>query len=338
MVNTLFIITPSVVLSILGSSFVILSYVLFKEYRNKSAHHFVICCMAISDCLYLAAFYSGFFTPSSGWVCTSSAYFLQFASTSSWTWPAVFAIRLLFSNTFEMAHTSRGTVSMDLFTHITGWVLPMFVSILCGMMGLYGHAQEGVHAWCWIDDAHPSAQIFLGNGLVVITFSVELSVLALLLYSLRDTGAGGFTPLQSQRKTVTTRLCLFLVVPPLCWTWAVADRVVVLLLGHKVGWLSYMHIIMGPSQGFFNALVYGFDPELIILWRKAIGLKTSIKKVHDADRNKTPHDHHSIMSSQNIPVQYDVNKLYDENEDDDENDHHDRHNSDYYRAQYLINA
>eukprot|EP01113_Clastostelium_recurvatum_P038871 TRINITY_DN5869_c0_g1_i6.p1 TRINITY_DN5869_c0_g1~~TRINITY_DN5869_c0_g1_i6.p1 ORF type:complete len:181 (-),score=30.16 TRINITY_DN5869_c0_g1_i6:139-681(-) len=111
----------------------------------------------------------------------------------------------------------------------------------------------------------------MGDGLVVVMFMIEFFAFSSLLYFLRGSGAGAFSQLHAQKRGMVRRLSLFLVIPPLCWSWALADRLMGYYNGEHVYWVQILHSTFATSQGVLNALAYGWDAELRILWADWIG-------------------------------------------------------------------
>jgi len=305
--------TPSVLLALIGSSFIIISFSAFQEYRQKSPHHSVICCMAICDWVIALSWWVQVMVPPSGDFCFVQAFVMEFSAVAGWIWPSIFAVRLLLSNYFELEVGPRWT----LISHLTGWGVALCFA--CGASGMYGHAG----LWCWIDNLYPLAQIFMGDGLVVIMFMIELTVFSFLMYSFHHSGAV-FGQLREERRNVTLRMSLFLLIPPLCWSWALADRLIEYVSGSQVYWVTVLHAVMGTSQGFFNAMVYGWDPELLYLWANVLPFCSSSKdQRHAKYKPKVEEVKTGLLSDPllvdkefSMPVSIDVNYLYAENEQD----------------------
>jgi len=310
--TVLWFLTPSALLSLIGSSWIIISFSVFKKYREKSPHHSIICCMAICDWVIALSWWIPFLvseTSLSEGLCYLQAFVMEFFGPASWIWPSIFAARLLFSNLFEWEYRKRWAV----ISHIVGWGVPLFLAILFGGIGYYGKAG----LWCWIDNDHPAAQIFFGDGIVVIMFLIELTVFSLLVRSLRTTSSG-FGQLQAERRHATLRMSLFLLVPPICWSWALADRFIEYVTGSQVYWLAVVHVVMATSQGFWNALLYGWDAEIMNLWLTLVFKESSRKEKHRRQLYSSSSSTSSVGNETQYftPIPINVNNLYRESEQD----------------------
>jgi len=271
---------------------------LFKKYRQKSRHHNVICCIAVCDWLFTVSWWFPVIIPSSHSFCIIQAFALEVFAVAAWVWPSIFAVRLLLSNMFELEPTRNWTI----LSHLIGWGFSFCLAVYCGAAGMYG--PSGL--WCWITNDHPGAQIFLGDGIVVIAFIIELTVFSMLMWSMNRGGLSKFGALRTEMRTVTLRMSLFLLIPPVCWSWALVDRLYAAVNGSQLYWLEVVHAVMATSQGFLNAMLYGWDPELMHLWADLMKNK-SLKAENSKLLNALPEDNESAPF-------IDVKQLYAEHE------------------------
>jgi len=252
--------TPTVLLSLAGSGFIIASFILFTNYRQKTPLHLCICCMAICDFVMMLAWWVPFLIPSQA-SCAFQAYSLEFFVQGGMVWTSIFAIRIFLANMSD----ERDVFRDNLISHIFGWGIPLFLSIFAGAFKLYGRAG----AWCWIDDSHPLEQMLMGDGLSVIMFIIELVVFTSLMYQLRaPRGVDSRSDiLRRNKRKVILRFALFLAIPPICWSFGLANRLLGYIKHDHIMWVEVMQAVCNTSQGFLNAIIYGYDPELRTLWR-----------------------------------------------------------------------
>eukprot|EP00026_Physarum_polycephalum_P014348 Phypoly_transcript_14852.p1 GENE.Phypoly_transcript_14852~~Phypoly_transcript_14852.p1 ORF type:complete len:306 (+),score=34.96 Phypoly_transcript_14852:110-919(+) len=263
--------------------------------------------MAICDFMMMAGWYFPFLFPSPA-ACTFQAYSLEFFAQGSMVWTSIFAIRIYLTNVKE----DRNIRLDNIVSHIFGWGIPLVLSICAGAFKLFGRAG----AWCWIDDSHPREQIFMGDGLSVIMFAIEVIVFSSLMYKLRAPRGidARMDILRRTKRKVLLRFALFLAIPPICWTFGLANRMVGYLKHEELRWLEVMQAVCNTSQGFLNALIYGYDPELRTLWM------TFLLRIYSSEKTeKKPLVPKKLFTSGKINedlqrIEVNVNELYDQDE------------------------
>jgi len=253
------------VLSMLGSAFIMISHRVFK--RDKT-EHWIIFFLALSDFLACFWWFLAYFLDmkDSDIPCKIQATGIELFFVASWMWPLIFSVRLYMNLIME-----RDFDNFVVF-HVIGWGIPIIFCIICLAKQVFGPAG----LWCWItDDVY---QFTCGLGIVAITFCVEIFVfvrISMVLFQNRTS----FRPMEDLKKSAIRKFCLFLLVPMLCWGWAIADRITELMNdGVPLLWLQILHGTFTASQGLANALVYGWDTDLRKEWTKRFKIKMTVKE------------------------------------------------------------
>jgi len=257
------------VLSILGSAFIMLSLRLIK--KDKKVENWIIFFLALSDFLACFWWFLAYFLDMSGDIaCQIQATGIELFFTASWMWPLIFAIRLYLNLIKDKDFDNF------LVFHVMAWGIPIALCIICLARGVFGPAG----LWCWItDDVY---QFACGLGIVAVTFCIEIFVfvrISLVFFEHRTS----FRPMEDLKRRAIGRFCMFLLVPFLCWGWAIADRVAELLNdGKPLLWLQILHGTFTASQGLANAIVYGWDAELRSEWKNLFA--SCLRKSHKDDK------------------------------------------------------
>eukprot|EP01113_Clastostelium_recurvatum_P001218 TRINITY_DN10504_c0_g1_i2.p1 TRINITY_DN10504_c0_g1~~TRINITY_DN10504_c0_g1_i2.p1 ORF type:complete len:320 (+),score=41.39 TRINITY_DN10504_c0_g1_i2:68-1027(+) len=264
-------------------------------------------------------------------MCKIQGFMVTASGLSCWVWPSLFAVGLYITNKFEFDLGRR----WFLLCHLLGWMVPLVISFVCGVFDVYGHT----HLWCWVDNDLPQVQIAL-CAVIILMFVIELSVLMSLLISMRRSGIRGFGFLYQQKRALNVRMCAFLIIPPLCWCWAIIDRAWKVFFHDQIYWLYIMHAVMSCSLGLCNALAYSGDKELLQLWVEKLSCSTRQSRQSLSHKSRQLIDPTLALLSPGsatykqltkaMHVNVDVNSLYQMSEDDhdherdNEGDHHEK--------------
>eukprot|EP01102_Stenamoeba_stenopodia_P015681 TRINITY_DN536_c0_g1_i6.p1 TRINITY_DN536_c0_g1~~TRINITY_DN536_c0_g1_i6.p1 ORF type:complete len:339 (-),score=48.81 TRINITY_DN536_c0_g1_i6:174-1190(-) len=266
------------VLSILGSLFIILSYYKFKELRD----HLLKCVLfiSISDLIYTTVFFICYFvrldmpsdssseTPTP--ICMVEAVFLEQFIIASWIWPACFAFQLY-------QHIVRGTqINRFRYFHIISWGIPLICNIVLISTKSYGPPKSGL-GWCWIKPTLPLFEFIFGYGILGILLIFEtILYIAIVIHIRRQLMAFSLLPgsrvmVVNQLEGQSNRLTWYLLVPLLCWSWGLANRIYQAVSDDPdATWLGIMQGCFAASQGFWNAVIYLFNSKLRVMWSNTI--------------------------------------------------------------------
>lgn len=263
--------------SIAGSLFIILSYYKFKELRD----HLLKCVLfiSISDLIYTTVFFVCYFlrldTDKSGQevmtpICWFEATFLEQFIIASWFWPACFAFQLY-------QHIVRNTKIVRFrFFHLICWGIPTICNIVLISKQAFGPPKTGL-GWCWIKYQLSAYEFIFGYGIlgVLLVFEAVLYI-AIVVHIRRQLMAFSLLPgsrvmVVNQLEGQATRLTWYLLVPLLCWSWGLSNRIYQTINpDDSLHWLNTMQGCFAASQGFWNAVIYLFNSKLRVMWSNAI--------------------------------------------------------------------
>lgn len=145
--NTI-ILTAASVLSILGASIIILTFVIFKDIRTPARH--IIVCIALSDLISsLSNCFGLFMNGKDKDSCTMQSFIGSTFIMSSFLWTMFLAVYLCIVIVCENQDLGRKIIFP--WFHIVSWFVPLVINIIAVAMGVLGNSQSLVTGgWCWI--------------------------------------------------------------------------------------------------------------------------------------------------------------------------------------------
>jgi hypothetical protein len=266
-------------LSVAGSLFIILSWMLFTDMHFFSRK--LIVYISATDLFSSAAFLyaairkTGVMSNTGGHAsleCTVQGFSLQFFVLASYLWTGCFAYHLhsLIANRRKKAHR------LEVFYHAVSWGLPMLITIILVVerLSLQSDIIGGAdRPWCWLTNhasQHESLEmemiqqfaLFYVPAVVVFCYNVMIYI--------KLAGIVHGTELGSN---IRKRVLLYLLVFLLCSVWGLAHRLYQAFTpGHQpLKWLSYAEAAIGPLQGFLNAIVYGVSAKVVARYKRLCG-------------------------------------------------------------------
>eukprot|EP00696_Hemimastix_kukwesjijk_P011670 gnl/Hemi2/2462_TR872_c21_g1_i2.p1 gnl/Hemi2/2462_TR872_c21_g1~~gnl/Hemi2/2462_TR872_c21_g1_i2.p1 ORF type:complete len:815 (-),score=71.77 gnl/Hemi2/2462_TR872_c21_g1_i2:63-2330(-) len=244
-------------LTVLGSTTILVSFVRFEELRSFSNK--LVTLLSVSDlgCGIVYMMVGGGATDSAEG-CLFTAFLMQFFELSSVLWTGVLATHVYLA----LNHPHEKADRFLAVYHIICWVVPFAISMFLLLEGHFGWADN----WCWIvpDSYHFRFMLFYIPLYAVFVFNVLMSLQSIrqaedtLIY--RGDQVEKADPLKQ-------RFYLYLVAFILCWTPAIINRAHNIYDPvHPWAWLVLTHTVMSPLQGFFNALIFGWTQGLKNHW------------------------------------------------------------------------
>jgi len=266
-------------ISLVGTSSIIISYLVFKEIREFQLR--LIFILAICD--FMVAFVwllNLHLDITKTIICDILAGALEFFELTSIFWTVCLAFAL-----DQVIRLSNYSVERyEKWFHVISWGIPTCIAIASYFQGLY--ANSGL--WCWISDADRGLFRWLYfYALLVATLFYVVAVYILVSKKIASTMALT-SPLLVYRTnneaTILKTFKLYIIGWAICYIPAIADRIQDEIdPGHPIYFLHATHAFLSPLAGLFNTIAYGFNDEiqaqyasLFRRWWRGGGLKTPI--------------------------------------------------------------
>lgn len=140
--------TVSASLSLLGTSFIIGTFIAWKDFRSTSRR--ILVYISISDFFIAGGNLFGVWQPRADFtVCKSQSFVTTCASLCSFFWTTFLAI---FMYTVVVKKQANKAGTMLKFYHIIGWGVPLIITGTALGLGKLGNDNDVYSAgWCWID-------------------------------------------------------------------------------------------------------------------------------------------------------------------------------------------
>nr|XP_033483986.1 G-protein coupled receptor 157 isoform X2 [Epinephelus lanceolatus] len=138
----------SCALSFLGSSLIIITYIIWSDLRTTPRRLLVYLSMSdwLSAVSYAVGVWSVFHTDSLE--CVAQGAISTFANTSSFFWTVAIAVYLY---VFIVRSSQRVADSLVLFFHLVSWGVPLAITVIAVCMKKIGYdASEVSVGWCWV--------------------------------------------------------------------------------------------------------------------------------------------------------------------------------------------
>mmetsp|Transcript_7653 Transcript_7653/g.10561 ORF Transcript_7653/g.10561 Transcript_7653/m.10561 type:complete len:320 (+) Transcript_7653:140-1099(+) len=232
-------------LSLLGSLFIIFTYILFKETRTFGTK--LIFFLSIAD---FCAALSWFPWNVNSTLCTVQASILQFSEIASYMWSFVISFSLF--QVFFLEHQEEPGKRFVLY-HTISWGYPAITVVLSVFFNRFGKAGS----WCWIADPRDPFRLFVYGTLVIVA---SFTIFCLISIRLK------MKHIESDFKRILNkRLRLYVLAFLITQLPAVVNRLQNAVQPDKpIFWLFLLQAIFQPSHGLVNCLVYGFSEDQFV--------------------------------------------------------------------------
>ncbi|XP_021640233.1 G-protein coupled receptor 1 isoform X4 [Hevea brasiliensis] len=210
-------------LSFVGSSFIVLCYVLFKELRKFSFK--LVFYLALSDML--CSFFSIVGDPSKGFFCIAQGYSTHFFCVASFLWTTTIAFTL---HRTVVKHKTD-VEDLEAMFHLYVWGTSLVMTVIRSIGNNHGH----LGAWCWTEIGR-TRKMAVGMSDRAYQFDARPDMKALNRW--------GYYP-------------LILIGS---WAFGTINRIHDFVApGHKILWLSVLDVGTAALMGLFNSIAYGLN-------------------------------------------------------------------------------
>lgn len=261
--------TVSASLSLLGTSFIIGTFIAWKDFRSTSRR--ILVYISISDFFIAGGNLFGVWQRrDDSTVCESQSFVTTCASLCSFFWTTFLAI---FMYTVVVKKQANKAGTMLKFYHIIGWGVPLIITSTALVLRKLGNDNDLYSAgWCWIDSKLSNFEkklwmLISGKAWEVTAYFVSSTFYLILKCHIRKEvfhHQKQFTTAQSKECALKAekRLTLVPVVFVLVRIWGTLRFFIYIAGGldnTKAAWekaLLYLQGIGDSSQGFFNFLLF----------------------------------------------------------------------------------
>ncbi|XP_048493973.1 G-protein coupled receptor 1 isoform X2 [Beta vulgaris subsp. vulgaris] len=210
-------------LSLLGSGFIVLCYLLFKDLRKFSFK--LVFYLALSDLL--CSFFNIIGDPSTGFFCYAQGYSTHFFCVASFLWTTTIAFTLHRTVVQHKADVE----DLEPVFHLYVWGTSLVMTIMRSIGNHHAH----IRAWCWAQTGR-SGKMAAGMS--------DRAQQSDARPDMRALNRWGYYP-------------LILIGS---WAFATINRIHDLIEpGHKIFWLSFLDVGTAALMGLFNSIAYGLN-------------------------------------------------------------------------------
>jgi len=266
------------VFSFIGSSFIVLSYLLFKEFRTLTT--FLIFFLGIADLglsisnlmtwLYVYDLIPDHYKT----ICLIQAYGMQYFAISAFLWTSCIACHAYL--TLKLKKRKSALKSYFKYYIAICFFIPTIPLIVGYFNDIYGPTEEEL--WCWIKKEYMPLRFGFYYGPLV--FFWIFNVIIYILLSRSDTLSYEYLMKEGRKK-----LRLYLLVLILCKLPALTNRLANAFYSDPIYALIVFQAIFDSLFGFFDSLVYGiFKYKVKMLKNKIFGKDQSKRFEHTNTR------------------------------------------------------
>nr|GEX11444.1 G-protein coupled receptor 1 [Tanacetum cinerariifolium] len=255
--------TGASTLSLLGSGFIVLCYLGFKDLRKFSFK--LVFFLALSDML--CSFFSIVGDPSKGFFCYAQGYSTHFFCVASFLWTTTIAFTL---HRTVVRHKADVEDFEPMF-HLYVWGTSVVMTVLRSIGNEHGHPGHigRVAAWCWTETGRTGKAVhfftfyaplwgaILFNGIVYFQVIRMLNNVTRMAVGMSDRGSQSDTRADMKALNRWGYYPLILIG---AWSFGTVNRIHDFIEpGHKIFWLSVLDVGMSALMGLFNSIAYGLN-------------------------------------------------------------------------------
>ncbi|OWM78335.1 G-protein coupled receptor 1 [Punica granatum] len=241
-------------LSFVGSGFIVLCYVLFKELRKLSFK--LVFYLALSDML--CSFFSIVGDPSKGFFCYAQGYSTHFFCVASFLWTTVIAFTL---HRTVVRHKTD-VDDLEAMFHLYVWGISLAMTVVRSI----GNDHKHFGAWCWTQTGRT------GKAVHFITFYAPLwgailyngfsyfQVIRMLNNATHMAVGMSYQPDARADVKALNRWGYYPLILIGSWAFGTINRIHDFIdPGHKIFWLSFLDVGAAALMGLFNSIAYGLN-------------------------------------------------------------------------------
>ncbi|PSS01354.1 G-protein coupled receptor like [Actinidia chinensis var. chinensis] len=247
-------------LSLVGSGFIVLCYLCFKELRKFSFK--LVFFLALSDMLY--SFFSIVGDPSKGFFCYAQGYSTHFFCVASFLWTTTIAFTL---HRTVVRHKTD-VEDLEPMFHLYVWGTSLVMTVMRSIGNEHGHL-GGLGAWCWAQTGRTGKVVHFITfyvplwGAIIFNGITYFQVIRMLNNATRmAVGMSNRTYQQDAQADMKAlnRWGYYPLILIGSWTFGTINRIHDFIEpGHKIFWLSVLDVGMAALMGLFNSIAYGLN-------------------------------------------------------------------------------
>jgi len=247
-------------LSLLGSLFIIFTYICFKKIRNYA--YKLVTYLSIADVLLSIGNIMSVTTMKNTQedsTCHAQAFLINYGGLASILWTSIIAWSIYSATVLSAKNLRQKNWKFFIF----GFGFSLLLSIIPFISKQYGRAG----LYCWIKND----EIVKDNVMRFVQFYVPLWIaIGFNIYAYVKV-------VRFIKKYISTtleirfihRLKYYPIVLVICWTFATVNRIYN-IFGKEILALTFLHVTLGGLQGLLNAFIYGTNDQVKQVWKEKI--------------------------------------------------------------------
>ncbi|XP_027183507.1 G-protein coupled receptor 1 isoform X2 [Coffea eugenioides] len=246
--------------SFIGSGFIVLCYLLFKELRKFSFK--LVFFLALSDML--CSFFSIIGDPSKGFFCYAQGYTTHFFCVASFLWTTTIAFTL---HRTVVRHKTD-VEDLEPMFHLYVWGTSGVVTVIRSISNDHGHISH-IGAWCWAQTGRTGKAVHFITfyaplwGAILFNAVTYFQVIRMLKNATRMAAGMSERIFQFDSRPdvkVLNRWGYYPLILIGSWFFGTINRIHDFIEpGHKIFWLSLLDVGMAALMGLFNSIAYGLN-------------------------------------------------------------------------------
>ncbi|KAI4337200.1 hypothetical protein L6164_015645 [Bauhinia variegata] len=244
-------------LSLVGSSFIVLCYALFKELRKFSFK--LVFYLALSDML--CSFFSIMGDPSKGFFCYAQGYSTHLFCVASFLWTTTIAFTL---HRTVVRHKTD-VEDLEAMFHLYVWGTSLVMTVIRS----FGNDHKHFGAWCWTQTGRTVKAVHFVTfymplwGAILYNGFTYFQVIRMLNNATRMAVGMSDRPYVSDARDNMKALNRWGYYPLILigsWAFGTINRIHDFIEpDHKIFWLSFLDVGTAALMGLFNSIAYGLN-------------------------------------------------------------------------------